>query len=108
MATLNTEIKDLCPLYQGGERVVGTLANFRVHAPAKGTAAIRLFSLVLPERNTGSMLPDLLIFQEKLKIWIFETCEISQILNAGNSLKILKEHLCVPDSAHQFETLALD
>lgn len=28
-------------------------------------------SLALPNRNAGSMLPDLLIFQEKLKIWIF-------------------------------------
>lgn len=88
--------------------MAGATANFRARLPSEDTAATRLCRRVLPNRNAGSMLPDLPIFQKKLKVWVFKTCEISQFLNAGNSLKILKEHLCVPDSAHQFETLALD
>lgn len=83
------------------------VANPRFCATSKGTEATWLQHDAAKQEgrlNTARSSDT----EKKLKNLNFKKYEISQFLNSGNSLEILKEHLSVPEPAHKFETLALD
>lgn len=69
--------------FEAGSTVgsVATVANWRVCAPYKAAGATQLSPVVGPTKDSGLMLPDFLIFQEK------QTCgflyQFTQFLNVG-------------------------
>ena len=89
--------------------MVDTVASFRAHVLSKDTAAIWLQPSIAQQecRLDAARSSDISREDENLDFFL-KKCEISQFLNDWQFTENFKKHLCVPDTAHQLETLALD